>query len=432
MQEVSSFRDPSSQVQQDGKVITRMIYPSYFKEYNHLMQSGLYSELVSEKLLIPHKDGFANENVICIIPEKVEFISYPYEWCFEMLKDAALVTLQVNSTALSHGMMLKDATAFNVQYHKGRMTFIDTTSFMFYEPGMMWGAYRQFCQHFLYPLLCMKSLQANVWRGTIDGITADDAVKIIPNRYRFVPAYWAHLYSQAMKSTATGKNQMKIPKIALMALLNHLEKFVRSLEYKNRSDWTNYGEAGSYTDKADLHKQTVIKQWLRELHPGTLADLGANLGLYSSMAAAIGHKVISIDSDHDCVNEMYHREAFPTLLVDLCNPTPAIGWENTERKSFLERLHVDTVLALALIHHLCIGNNVPVSFVAQMLAEHCRTLIIEFVPPEDKQAVKLRGQKNIPEYNYQKFIEAFTRYFKITEQTPITGSMRTLFLMEKK
>ena len=432
MQEVSSFRDPTSQIQQDGNTITRMIYPAYFKEYNHLMQSGLYSELVAAGLMIPHKDGFANENVICIVPEKVEFISYPYEWCFSMLKDAALVTLAVNSAALRHGMMLKDASAFNVQCHKDRMTFIDTTSFMFYEPGMMWGAYRQFCQHFLYPLLCMKSLQANVWRGSIEGISAEDAVKLIPNRYRAIPAYWAHLYSQAMKSTITGQKQIKLPKIALMALLNHLEKFVKSLEYKNRSDWTNYDNAGSYTDKALYDKQKIVMRWLGKLHPAYLADLGANLGYFSSYASAASHRVIAIDSDHDCVNAMYGRNTFSPFVVNLCNPTPAIGWENTERKSFLDRLHVDIILALALIHHLCIGNNVPVSKVASMLSEHCKTLIIEFVASEDKQAVKLRGQKNIPEYTYQKFIEAFTRYFRIVEQTPVEDSKRTLFLMEKK
>lgn len=430
MQEPSSFRDPFSQVFDDGNTVTRMIYPSYFKEYNHLMNSGLYFELADKGLIIPHKEVFTGSDSIAIEPERVNFISYPYEWCFSMLKEAALVTLQVNSIALKYGMILKDATAFNIQYHKGKMTLIDTTSFMFYEPGMPWGAYRQYCQHFLYPLICMKALNSNVWKGNIDGITAEDAAKIIPNRYRLIPAYAMHLYAQATERTSESLKQMKIPKVALLALLNHLEKFTESLKKVPKPGWIDYADAGSYTEKAGINKENVVKAFLETMPKGKLADLGANIGQYSGLAKATGHEVIAIDSDVDCVDSIY-PDILP-LVVDLCNPTPAIGWENTERKSFLDRLHVDTILALALIHHLCIGNNVPLARVAQMFSTHCHTLIIEFVPPDDKQAIKLRGNKNIPEYSYQVFLSAFRDYFTIKEQTPIVDSKRILFWMEKR
>jgi hypothetical protein len=432
MQENSSFRDPSAQVTDDGKTITRMVYESYLPEYRHLMESGLYEALVEKQLLIPHKEGLSNDSVLYILPERVNFISYPYEWCFSMLKEAALVTLEVNSIALKYGMMLKDASAFNIQYHKGKMTLIDTTSFMFYEPGMPWGAYRQYCQHFLYPLLCMKALNSNVWKGNIEGITASEAVKLIPNRYRAVPAYAMHLYAQASERTSDSLKQMKIPSVALQALLNHLEKFTESLKKAPKPGWIDYANAGSYTEKADRSKTDIICTWLDSIPDGKLVDLGANLGSYSDMAVFYGHKVIAVDSDPDCVNEMINNKGFLPLVVDLCNPTPTMGWNNTERKSFLDRLHVDTILALALIHHLCIGNNVPLIKVAQMFAEHCHTLIIEFVPPDDKQAVKLKGNKNIPEYNQDLFLAVFNDYFRVKEHAQIVDSKRALFLMEKR
>ncbi len=438
MQENSSFRDSSAHVFDDGKYIKREIYPSYFKEYDHLMQSGLYQELTEKQLLIPHKplaENLNNGQVIAIEPERVNFISYPYEWCFSMLKDAALVTLQVNSIALKYGMMLKDASAFNVQYHKGKMTFIDTTSFMFYKEGMPWGAYRQYCQHFLYPLICMKYLNSNVWKGNLEGITAEETAKIIPNKCRLIPAYIAHVYSQAMQSTITGQKTIKIPQVALLALLNHLEKFTESLKKAPKPGWIDYAEAGSYSKPAQVSKDETIEKWLSEIPEGKLVDLGANLGFYSGMANTAGHQVIAVDSDPDCINCMSHINfmlGVLPLVVDLCNPTPAIGWNNIERKSFLDRLHVDTILALALIHHLCIGNNVPLIKVAQMLSEHCHTLIIEFVPPDDKQAIKLKGSKNIPEYNQDLFLAVFNDYFRVKEHAQITDSLRTLFWMEKR
>jgi len=435
MKEPSSFRDVSAKVFDDGKTIKREIYPSYFKEYDHLMQSGLYQELTEKQLLIPHKalaENLNNGQIIAIEPERVNFISYPYEWCFSMLKDAALVTLQVNSIALKYGMVLKDASAFNVQYHKGKMTFIDTTSFMFYKEGMPWGAYRQYCQHFLYPLLCMKHLNANVWKGNLEGITAAETAKIIPNSCRFIPSYWAHLYSQAMELTTTGQKTMKLPKVALLALLNHLEKFTASLKNRSNPGWIDYADAGSYTETAQESKNDIVEKWLGIMpFSFTLADLGANLGFYSGMASTLGNEVIAVDSDPDCVERIYGGNALP-LVADLCNPTPAIGWNNTERKSFLDRLHVDTILALAIIHHLCIGNNVPLDYVAKLFSEHCKTLIVEFVPPDDKQAIKLKGSKNIPNYGLSVFESAFLDYFTIKEQVNITDSKRILFWMEKR
>ena len=154
--EFSSFRDPSGYIYYENNKIYRYIDKSYFKEYDYLMSSGLYEELLKENLIISHKEVERNENHILLEVDKVPYISYPYEWSFNELKDAALLTLKINLISLKYNMILKDATGFNVTFINGRPIFIDTLSFMSYEEDTPWGAYGQFSRHFILPFLQLK------------------------------------------------------------------------------------------------------------------------------------------------------------------------------------------------------------------------------------------------------------------------------------
>lgn len=435
MQIKSSFRDPAGQVfEEDGK-IKRRIYPSYFEEYNKFINSGLYLELVQNGLIIPHNNVIQREDYIEITPEKIPFISYPYEWCFSMLKRAALNTFMINDIALKYGMMLKDASAYNMQWYNGKMVLIDTLSFMSYEEGMNWGPYRQFLQHFVSPLLLMSSRGAAMNKLTevyLDGIPMSLTAKLLPAIKRFSITNWPHVYAQSWNITVKGQKRMKMPRLALEALLSNLTTFTATIKYKNKSDWENYYDCDSYTPVALEDKKRIYRECLDLIKQGSLCDIGANTGDYSKLAQLFRFKVISVDSDHDCVEGCYkYSNDLLPLVVDLCNPSPAIGFGNTERQSFLDRLHVDTIMALALIHHLCIGNNIPLSMVAEMLWQHCKNLIIEFVPPDDPKAQLLRGQKNIPPYSQEIFIREFSQYFNIVRIYPINDSLRTIYLMEK-
>ena len=154
--EISSFRDPSGYIYYENNKVLRHINTCYFSVYEKFMSSGLYEELLNEGLIVSHKEVIKNEKEIVLEVEKIPYVSYPYEWTFDQLKDAALLTLKINKIAMKYGMILKDSSAYNVQFLNGKPIFIDTLSFMIYEDNTPWGAYGQFSRHFIAPLVLMK------------------------------------------------------------------------------------------------------------------------------------------------------------------------------------------------------------------------------------------------------------------------------------
>lgn len=438
IEERSSFRDPASKVYYGEQGVERLIFKAYHADYDKLMKSGLYEELTREGLLIRHDEMYRAESVISIRPEVVPFISYPYEWCFSMLKKAALNTLRINSIAMDYDMCLKDATAYNIQYHAGEMKLIDTCSFMTFPAGQPWGAYRQFLQHFLYPLLLMKYRNPTLGRLSeifLDGIPASVAAQLLPAKLRLNVSAWAHLYGQALNGTVTQGKDIRMSKLAFNALLINLERFIAGLEYKvKKTTFTQYNEGDSYTDRGAKGKFALI-QSLLSLSSGSFLDIGCNTGFYAAIAKEDYdyENVVAVDFDHDCIDSLWNadKELLP-LIINITNPSPAIGWDNTERKSFWERVNVDTIMALALIHHLCIGNNVPLYKVAQLMAGHCCNLIIEFVPLDDPKAQLLLGKKNIPPYSLDIFKAEFGKYFTIAGEYPIEDSKRTIYRMVRR
>lgn len=430
--EKSSFQDPASRVFYDDAGIGREVYPSYFTDYEKLISSGLYEELLNNRLIIPHNWENLPGKII-LRPAEVPFISYPYEWCFSILKEAALKTLTINRIALNHGMMLKDASAYNMQWYQGRITLIDTCSFIEYKPGMPWGAYRQFLQHFICPLLLMKYRDTSFGKLSqvyLDGIPVRLAAKLLPQWLKFNPGLIAHVYSQSLNFTVSEKRNVTVSTLAFTALLDNLEKLIASLTYEPKGGWSKYTAGDSYTAKAKESKTLIISRNLP--FDGTVLDLGCNTGEYVNINRENGFR-LAADYDHACIEMLYKstRLVLP-LVIDLCNPSPAIGWENTERKSFWDRVKVDTIMVLALIHHLCVANNVPLSRVAELLAAHCDKLIIEWVPLDDPKAKQLLGKKNIPEYSLEIFIAEFSKHFNLRGEYPIDDSLRTIFVMEKR
>jgi hypothetical protein len=363
-----------------------------------------------------------------------------------MLKEAALTTLKINNIAIQYGMMLKDASAYNIQPYKDWMRLIDTTSFMFYSNDTIWPAYSQFLRHFITPLLWMKYYNVGKLSEIyIDGIPVSLTAKMLPWYTKLLPKYWAHIFLQSFADTfKTDRTKpIKTPKINTVmstAFLGNLYKFVESINYnpKGGRGWTNYAEAGSYTNESQTDKDRIVSMLLSgkrlDLKGSTVLDLGCNTGFYSRLAQNKGFSVISVDSDHDCILKLYAEPDILPLVVDICNPSPGIGWDNTERLSFWTRISkVKIIMALALIHHLSIRNNVPLALVADLFADHCSTLIIEWVPLEDKQAKRLLGsRRNIPEYNIDVFSEAFGRRFDISQPFKIEGSDRVIYQMENK
>lgn len=436
LKEASSFRDSAGQVIIDNGIYLRRVNECALTDYETLINSGLYGKLIVENLIIPHVEVELGQTYTILKPLQIPFISYPYEWCFSMLKKAAITTLLCALRALDFGMMLKDASAYNIQWVEGKMRLIDTLSFMRYKEGMYWPGYQQFVEHFLCPLLLSsydKPELSRLLQVNVDGIPVTTAAKLLPFKAHFSKDILLNVYLPAgyyfkkavdLEITPTKKN--------ITGLINRLLTFTEGLEYKTRSAWTQYANEDSYTRKAQLSKNDIVFKMLSYLKGKTLLDVGANTGDFSELAQAFGYQVIATDRDHDCVEKMYQtKRTILPLVVDLCNPSPAIGWSNTERKSFLDRLNVDTIMALALIHHLCVSNNVPLFMVAELLSQHCRNLIIEFVPLEDKKAKILLGKKTIPPYSETIFVKEFSKYFVCEEKQTVEDSCRSIYLFRR-
>lgn len=425
--ETSSFRDPAGRVVCKNGVYFREIAQSYYHNYRLLMESGLYDDLTDEGLLVQHQEITPGT----LFPEQLSFISYPEEWCFSQLKKAALATLDINRIALNHGMILKDASAYNIQWHNGKPRLIDTLSFIEYQDGQPWWAYRQFLMHFVAPLLLFKYRKTWI-RDGVEGTDLNIIGQVLPFRAKLKPMVFLNFgLPRILNKLNIPTKDQTISKRNLSLLLLNMYGLVASLNYKPSSDWSHY-HSESYSQKAQEDKYIILAKMLNDFKESTVWDIGANTGVFSHMAAIEGHEVIATDRDHDCVEKLFsdNGSVLP-LMVDFCQPTPAIGWGNTERASFLDRIQPDIILALAVIHHICIDNNVPLYKVAELLASKCKLLIIEWVPPDDPKAIEIAGKKVYPAYNHDLFLSEFGKYFSWWS-LPIKDSQREIYCMERK
>lgn len=452
----SSFRDPNGFIFKQNGTLYRQVNQSYASEYALLMESGLYAKLTKAEILIPHEEVNVTpaepaEAFKVIQPEYIPFISYPYEWSFGLLKEAALKTLSIQKRALKVGMTLKDASAYNMQFVRGKAVLIDSLSFDIYNEGEPWVAYRQFCQHFLAPLALMAHTDIRLnqlLRTYIDGVPLDLASRLLPfaSRLNFGLLTHLHLHARLQKDSAKPTDQRKsnmgrMTKQGMLGLIESLEATVKKLNWKPAgTEWGNYYHITNYSDKAFQHKQNLVSTWISRVEPKLLWDLGANDGTFSRLASDQGVHTISFDIDPAAVEQNYRKakekkeQNIVPLLLDLTNPSPAIGWHNRERESFVERAPADLVLALALIHHLAISNNVPLPQLADFFVDTGKWLVIEFVPKSDSQVQKLlTSRKDIfPSYTRESFEDAFAERFTIQEKVAVEESERFLYLMEKK
>ena len=451
-----SFRDPSGFVYRRDGVLYRQISGSFASDWDDLLASGLLTSLQAKGVLIGHEPADlslaadpATAHAV-IRPEPVEFISYPYEWSFGELQDAALLTLQAQEIASAAGFTLRDATAYNVQFHHGEPVLIDTLSFERAQPDAPWSAYRQFCEHFLAPLALMAHRDVRcglMLREHIDGIPLDLAAALLPGRTRFNLGLGSHVHAHARAQTryadagtaaADKANSRKLSPLKQAALLDSLKRTVSGLRWEPAgTEWADYAEHTSYGDDAAGRKDALVESFLSAAGGEVVWDMGANTGRFSRIAAKLGRRVVSWDIDPAATERHYQlirRDGTTStlpLIVDLANPSPALGWAHTERRSLVERADADVVLALALIHHLSIARNLPLDRVADFFADLGAGLIIEFVPKGDPMVDKLLATREdiFPDYTLDGFRAAFSRRFVIEDEAPIEGVTRVLFRM---
>lgn len=452
----SSFRDPSGFLFKHSGNLYRQVNLCYKEEFDFLHKCGLYRELVNAGLLVSHEEidfiSAVPEKAYKVIrPQAVPFISYPYEWCFSQLKDAALLTLEILGKALAKGMSLKDASAYNIQFVDGKPIFIDTLSFERYEDGCPWVAYRQFCQHFLAPLALMSRTDIRLnqlFKAFIDGVPLELASTLLPFTSKFSISLGLHIHLHAHSqrkyaSSPVHRDFIKrnFPRKSFYALLDSLYTSIGRLIWNPKgTEWFDYYDANNnYGEEGIIDKERVVSEFLNVISPNTVWDLGANTGRFSRIAAA-GSFVVAWDYDPGCVETNYRnvrlqkeKDILP-LFLDISNPSPGIGWDNNERMSFIERGPADAALLLGVIHHLAISNNVPFDMIANLGSKISRSLIIEFVPKGDSQVQKLLSTRRdvFLDYSRDSFEADFEKYFRIVKSAEIKNTRRILYLMEKR
>lgn len=451
--EPSSFRDPSGFLFFKDNVFYRQINNSYKNHFDKLIDSGLYDELVSKNLLLPHSEVniVPIEPEICykiIQPKKLDFISYPYEWSFSQLKDAALITLQIQKIAMDFGMTLKDGVSYNIQFLEGKPILIDSLSFEIYSEGDVWRPYQQFCQHFLAPLTLMayQDIRLNkLLYLFIDGLPLDLVSKLLPfsTKTSFGLMSHIHMHSKSQKKHESDREQKqpKMKKLSLIGIIDNLSNTIKKLSWSPKdTEWANYYSDTNYSDVAFIQKKEILSNFLDKHKPHEIWDIGGNDGTFSRLASDKSIPTISFDIDPAAIEKSYLKlkESQETnilpLILDLTNPSPGIGWENIERKSFISRGPTDSVFALALIHHLAISNNLPFDKISSFFSKICKHLIIEFVPKSDSQVQRLLSTRIdiYDNYTQQIFEKIFSKYFEILEIFPIKESERVIYIMQSK
>ena len=403
----SSFRDPSGYIFVDQGSIKRVINPLYFKQYNSLKDSGFFDKLFKTGLLIKHEEISASQNEIIIQPEQIPFITYPYEWSFNQYKAAALLTLKLQKFSLEHNFSLKDATAFNVTFHKGKAVFIDTLSLDFYEEHKPWRAYKQFVSHFLGPLLLAHYHGPDMFkllRNYSDGVPVETVASMLPFKTKLNPFLYTNIHLLAKfenKHNQDYKGETKTTKLSKKGQLNiitSLYNFIKKLELKVQSEWGDYYNKTNYSDRAFQQKEQIINAWISNLNVKTLIDVGGNDGTFVRSIKTPLNQALVCDIDYNAVDFNYktlvkNKEAFITpFVLDVLNPSAAIGFNNKERFSFLKRIDdfsPDVTLALAVIHHMSLSGNITFAMSAEFFASFSKYLIIEFPKRADSWVQRL-------------------------------------------
>lgn len=448
----SSFRDPSGFVFQQEGIIYRQVNKIFKEDFDHFIGSGCYEHLAKKEYLISHEEIPQNlsgsENWYKTLkPQRIPFISYSYEWCFDMLRDAALLTLQLVKESLPFGVILKDATPFNVQWFHGRPVFIDTLSFEKYDASKPWIAYRQFCENFLSPLLLANYKQQPLQNLLLiypDGIPLSVTKSLLPSKSKFSFYTYLHVHlHEKVSLKSAGKESSRSYSFSekkLLRLIESLQSLIHSLKWKSKqTSWENYYEEANQRNDYLTKKKKLVEKWVNEIPAQTAIDLGANAGEFSLLLSKKNIFAIAVDYDHAAIAKLYEaiknerEQNILPLVIDLTNPSPSVGFNNTERLSFIERTRVDLALALALIHHLAIGKNVPFEKIADLFKEITTYLIIEFIPKQDEKLQLMLKQKAdiYKDYTEENFILAFEKYFTIIKKEPIGNSGRTIYLMKK-
>ncbi len=393
--------------------------------------------------------------------ETIPYVSYPYEWTFGMLKDAALLHLDVLKAALEENFTVKDGTAYNVQWVGCRPVFIDVLSLEKLHTGQPWAGYRQFCQTFLYPLFLQayKGVPFHPWlRGSLDGITPAQCASLMSLRDLFRPGVFKHAWlhgwledSERVRETDVRRDLKRagFDKSFSQILVAGLMKIIRRLTWDPPgSKWSGYAACNTYSSGDASRKADFVRAAVVERRAKLVWDIGCNTGDYSRIAAENADCVVAMDGDHLAVEHLYRSlregqangtaardtatrgtDRILPLVSNFVDPSPNLGWRGQERKSLADRGRPDLTLCLALIHHLVIGAGIPLRELLQWLAALGTRLVIEYVGKDDAMVKQLLRNKrdNYTDYEPELFERWLRELFDVVRSERLESGTRTLY-----
>ena len=464
--EPGSFRDRTSRVfYQDGAVL-RGLNTHAVQEWEVLKAKPFFQQFMAEGKIVrteqvespdaspsPHSGRCDEPWSVILKHQTIPFISYPYEWPFSMLQDAARLTLELQAAALNADMTLKDATPFNVQWSGSQPVFIDIPSFERLRPGEPWVGYRQFCQLFLYPLFLQayKDIPFQPWlRGNLEGIEPTQCAQLMSFRDMFRPGVLSHVvlqakaqasYAQTERNLKKDLRQAGFHKALIQANVGRLQKQLAQLTWKqSRSTWSDYTEALPYTESEQHQKADFVQRITHSRRWHLVWDLGCNTGTFSCIAAENADYVLAMDIDALAVDRLYcalKKEQFPNvlpLISNVADPAPNLGWRGQERKALVERGRPDLTLCLALLHHVVISAHIPLREFITWLASLGTALVIEFVTRDDPMVQTLLRHKadHYTDYDLGYFERCLADAFEIDQQETLESGTRILYYARSK
>ena len=455
IREPGSFRDPGGHIYYSSGKVFRTVAPEVLEDFERVCATGVLEKLTEQGRLIAGKvvDKQSLPNLptsfsLVVEHPRIPFISYPYEWCFYMLQDAAVHQLEVCLDALESDVMVSDASAYNIQFINSAPIFIDYLSFRSYEKGKVWKAHQQYCEQFLNPLLLRSLLGVphNAWyRGNLEGIPTTELSRLIPIAKKFSWNVFIHVALQArLHNAANGRkidrkraNKVSLDKRRMTYILSSLKEFVSKLAPKHLHDsvWHTYVKGNSYEGEETQSKRLFLVDFLGKVKPKVLLDFGCNTGDYSMLALDHGvDLVVGLDTDHLSLEKGYSRAKrgkvnFLPLYLDLSNLSPGQGWGGVERKSLEERANADAIFSLALLHHLVFGKNIPLDSAVARLVQFAPNGVIEFIPKTDPRVedMLLLRKDIFHDYTQSDFEACLQRQAKIVNSKQVSRSGRRLY-----
>ena len=438
----------------EGEDVRRALSPTGLADWRALAATDFFARASEAGSVVATREldapGSLPEGAAGLLAhERIPFVSYPYEWPFGMLREAAALQLEVLLAALAEGLTLKDASPYNVQWRGTRPVFVDVGSFERLREGEPWAGYRQFCMLYLYPLLLQAYRQVpfQPWlRGSLDGITPEQCRNLLSPRDLLRPGVLSHVALHARLEAGGGGSRRDVKgelreagfaKELIEANARRLLKLVRGLDWSPpQSTWTEYGASNSYSDGDAEQKADFVRAASASGRWELTWDLGANDGRYARIAAAHSRYLVAIDGDHGATEQLYRalrderEDSILPLTLDLTDPSPNLGWRGLERKGLAERGRPELVLCLALVHHIAIAGNVPLREWVDWLRTLRAHVVIEFPTREDAMVERLLEAKagGHPDYDRGCFEALLSEAFVI-ERTEMLGSgTRVLYL----